>query len=50
VRFDHDTHDGFFTGSNLGGEFVGDLGLVLVVLLRVAVAVLRVSVSVFVHL
>lgn len=44
VRFDHDTHDGFFTSGNLGREFVGDLGLVLVILLGIAVAVLRVSV------
>ena len=39
VRFDHDAHDGFFAGGNLGREFVGDLGLVHVVLFRVAVAV-----------
>lgn len=49
VRFDHDTHDGFFTGGNLGGELVGDLGLVLVVLLGVTVAGLHVSVSVLIH-
>jgi hypothetical protein len=39
VRFDHDAHDGFFARGDLGGEFVGDLWLVHVVLFRVAVAV-----------
>jgi hypothetical protein len=40
VRFDHDAHDCFFSSGDLGGEFVGDLGLVHVVLFRVAVTVM----------
>jgi hypothetical protein len=47
VRFDHDAHDGLFASGDLGSEFVSDLGLVHVVLFRVAMAVLeRVSLAV----
>lgn len=38
VAFDHNTHDSSLTGGNLLAKNSSDLGLVLVVLLRVAVA------------
>lgn len=38
VALDHDAHDGSLAGGNLLAEDSGNLGLVLVVLLRVAVA------------
>jgi hypothetical protein len=39
VGFDHYAHDCFFSSGDLGGEFVGDFGLVHVVFFGIAVAV-----------